>query len=263
MKKNINGLNIETWGRPGSRAIIFVHGFPFDRNLWEEQVKALKNKYYCVAYDVRGLGGSEVDDGQFTMEKFADDLAMIVSDLNLVKPVICGMSMGGYICLRAVEKYSEHIGGLILIDTKSEADSDQIKLKRSEAMENININGPAAFVENFIPPLFAGFTLKQNPSLPKKIIRRAKKASAAGIKGSLIAMLSRTDTTGNLKKIKMPVLVICGEEDKLTTPEVMKSMAGKIKNHKFVLIKKAGHMAPVENPKEVNKVILTYLKSLI
>jgi len=72
-------------------------------------------------------------------------------------------------------------------------------------------------------------------------------------------MVSRTDTTESLSKIKIPALVICGSEDKLTPPDVMKSMADKIPNANFVLVESSGHMTPIENPQEVNKAIKDFL----
>ena len=72
-------------------------------------------------------------------------------------------------------------------------------------------------------------------------------------------MAGRTDTTSYLQSIFIPTLVICGEEDKLTPPDVMKSMSDKIKDSKFVTIDGAGHISPVEAPKEVNKAIDNFL----
>jgi 3-oxoadipate enol-lactonase len=86
------------------------------------------------------------------------------------------------------------------------------------------------------------------------------KFDPVGVKGCLLAMLSRTDTTSYLSQIKIPTLIICGADDKLTPPEVMKLTAEKITNSEFVIVPEAGHMTPIENPKFVNKVIIKFLK---
>jgi Predicted hydrolases or acyltransferases (alpha/beta hydrolase superfamily) len=78
----------------------------------------------------------------------------------------------------------------------------------------------------------------------------------------MLAMLSRTDTTSSLDKIEIPTLLICGKDDTLTPPSVMKDMFHKIKNAEFVEIQNAGHMAPIENPDEVNSAITKFLKKI-
>ena len=117
MKETVNGLSVFIEGSSKSKPIIFVHGFPFDHTMWKAQIEMLKEKYFCVAYDIRGLGESPAGDGQYTMESFVDDLALIIDELKLDKPILCGLSMGGYIALRALEKFEEKLSAVILCDT--------------------------------------------------------------------------------------------------------------------------------------------------
>ena len=79
MKQSINGLSVNTFGDSSNQSIIFVHGFPYDHTMWQNQIDALKEKYFCVAYDVRGLGESEIGDGQYMLEFFVDDLFNIIN----------------------------------------------------------------------------------------------------------------------------------------------------------------------------------------
>ncbi|MFA8342203.1 MAG: alpha/beta fold hydrolase [Rhodothermaceae bacterium] len=255
-------LFIKTYGNKNNQAIVFLHGFPFDHQLWEEQVKELKENYFCISFDIRGLGKSEVGDGQYTLEKYSDDLIQLVKSHKLNKPVLCGMSMGGYILLRSVEKEHDLFGGIVLINTKSEADNDFVKLKRGEGIEKINSEGLKKFNKEFITPLFSQKTIKSNTKLIDKIIRRANKSNPVGVKAALLAMASRTDTTESLTKISLPTLVLCGKQDKLTPPEVMEEMAGKIVGSEFFTIPAAAHMAPVENSNFVNKKIKSFVKKI-
>jgi len=91
----------------------------------------------------------------------------------------------------------------------------------------------------------------------------AKSQNPIGVKGALIAMLSRTDTTSFLEKIKLPTLVICGAFDNLTPPVQMRKLAEKIKNSEFSSIPFAGHMSPLENPSMVNDLISGFMKRKI
>lgn len=259
MEKNINDLKVFLSGSNNLKPIVFIHGFPYDHLMWKDQIEYFSKYYLCVSYDIRGLGNSPAGDGQFTMEAFVDDLEKIVDELNLEKPILCGLSMGGYISLRAMERFQSKFSALILCDTKSEADNNEGKLKRVTAIKQINSGGFDEFIEAFVLNCFGEMFVKDNNTEYKKVVDRSKKNNQIGVKGCLLAMLGRTDTTATLPNIKIPTLMIGGSEDNLTPPDVMMSMADKIPNAKFVLVEKAGHMTPIENPNAVNKAIKDFL----
>ncbi|MFZ1517177.1 MAG: alpha/beta hydrolase [Ignavibacteriaceae bacterium] len=255
MKEIINGLSVFLEGNSKNKSIIFLHGFPYDHTMWKAQIDELSEKYFCVTYDIRGLGESPFDDGQYTMESFVDDLELIIDQLKLDNPILCGLSMGGYISLRALERMEEKFSAVILCDTRSESDNNDGKLKRAAAIKRINKEGLAPFAKDFITNCF-GDDYKQNHKLEfENQIAKSSSFYPVGVKGSLLAMLGRNDTTEYLSKIKIPALVICGEFDALTPPAVMKPLAEKINGAEFVVIKNSGHMSPIENPKEVNEAI--------
>ncbi|RMD50850.1 MAG: alpha/beta hydrolase [Ignavibacteria bacterium] len=262
MIMNIKGINVELAGDKSKRQIIFIHGFPFDMSMWQNQFDKLSENYCCIRYDVRGLGSSFVGDGQYTMEAYVSDLFMIMEELNLDKPVVCGLSMGGYIALRALERDESKFSGAILMDTKPQADDDAGKLKRAEAINKINVEGLDKFVEEFVPNTFAPETIKENEELYNSVIQKAKQHDPTGVKGALLAMVSRTSTTGYLERCKLPVLSIVGNLDKLTPPQVMREFTQQIKNSDFAIAPRCGHLPPLENPGFVNDMIEGFLKKI-
>lgn len=247
-------------GNKENHPILFIHGFPYDHSMWDKQIEELCKNYFCVSYDIRGLGESPAGDGQFTMESLVDDLFEIVDNFELKKPILCGLSMGGYISLRALERNQERFAGAILCDTKSEADNNEGKLKRAAGIKTINNDGLDVFVNGFVPNCFGDeFKIKQENDY-KEIIQKCSSNDPVGVKGCLLAMLGRTDTTESLGKIKIPVFLICGNEDKLTPPDIMKEMSDKINNSSYVIIDGAGHMTPIESPKKFNEIVTAWLK---
>ncbi len=260
MQTTVNGLSVHKFGNPEHQPIVFIHGFPFDYSMWLEQIEALKGDYYCISYDIRGLGQSVVGDGQFTLEMYVDDLMEIIDSLALKKPVLCGLSMGGYITLRAAEREQDKFKALILCDTRAEADGNEGKLKRAATIKQINKGETLQFIENFVSGLFADLTKEEDPELYENIMETCKKSDPVGVKGATIAIMSRTDTTASLEKLELPVLIMAGAFDALTPPYVMKDMASKIKNSEFAAIPHAGHLAPLENPECVNDLIKDFLK---
>ena len=259
MSIKINDLSVFTAGERENTPFVFVHGFPFDHNMWAAQVEELSKQYYCVTYDIRGLGESSAGDGQFTMESFVDDLEIIVDELELNKPGLCGLSMGGYISLRAVERMEAKFSKLILCDTKSGPDNSEGKLKRAAGIKMINEEGVEKFVQQFVPNCFSENFMAAHKEEYNNVLNKSQQNSPTGAKGCLLAMAGRTDTTSYLHKILIPTLVICGEEDKLTPPEVMKSMADNINNSEFSIVNGAGHMAPLESANIVNQKIKEFL----
>ena len=262
MNFKVNGLSVNTFGERKNQAIIFVHGFPYDYTMWLNQIEALKENYFCVAYDVRGLGQSEIGDGQYTMEMYVDDLFTVIEELKLEKPVLCGLSMGGYIAFRAVEKIQDIFGGVIFCDTRSESDDNTGKLKRSGNITQINKDGLSSFTDPFIKNCFCDETQRDNPKLISGTIEKSHYNNPIGVKGAIIAIMSRTDTTASLASIKIPALVLCGSFDALTPPPVMRAIAEKIPGSELGIIPHAGHMSPLENPKCVNDLIAGFLKRI-
>lgn len=260
MRKVINSLVVNDEGKENAQPVIFIHGFPFGSWMWDKQVKALQKKYRCITYDIRGLGESYIGDGQYTMEAYVYDLFSIIDELKLEKPVLCGLSMGGYIALRAIEKDQEKFGGLILCDTKAGADDDNGKLVRAVKINQINTEGLDRFVDDFVIPLFSEEAPKLKKKLVAEVLEKSKQNNPIGVKGALFAMLSRTDTNKFLKKIKIPTLVIAGSFDKLTPPVQMRDMAAKIKGSDFAIVPRAGHLTAVENPGGFNDLLIGFMK---
>lgn len=262
MKSNQTDLAIFTKGNLDKKPIIFIHGFPYDHTMWDKQIDELKSYYYCVAYDIRGLGESPLGDGQYTMESFVDDLEAVIDYLGLKKPVLCGLSMGGYIALRAVERNESNYSGLILYDKRSSADTDEGKIKRAENIKKINTLGVKQFVNDFVPHCFSVKSITDSNDEYTKVLNKSLNSNAIGVKGCLLAMAGRTDTTSYLSQIRIPTLLLCGEDDHLTPPDVMELMAEQIPNSQFEIVPNAGHMSPIENASFVNSKIKKFLSRI-
>ena len=107
--------------------LVLVHGFPLDSRMWEAQVAALAPARRVIAPDLRGFGRSR-SDAPFTVESLADSLHALLSAVGAIPCVLAGLSMGGYVALAYVKKFPGDLRGLILIDTKAEADLSLIHI---------------------------------------------------------------------------------------------------------------------------------------
>jgi 3-oxoadipate enol-lactonase len=259
----IDGLNINDYEKDRNKSLILVHAFPMDSKMWEPQVAYFKDKIRIITYDLRGFGQSEKNEGNYTSDSHADDLLKIIRSLELREPVICGLSLGGYIALRTLEKYPDTFKGAILCDTKSEADTNEAKLKRAEQIKMIKSGGRESFNESFIKAALSTNTINnENKSIMKRVQEIINEQNDFSVCTSLMTLAARTESTPFLEKIKFPVLIIVGVDDKLTPPENSRSMHNKIQNSEIVNIESAGHFTNLENPGQFNKSIESFINEL-
>jgi 3-oxoadipate enol-lactonase len=264
MKAIINGwsTNYNIYGKASGQPVVFIHGFPFSQEMWRSQVAELSGDHRVITYDVRGHGESEVGDGQYTIEFFVDDLIALLDHLRIDKAVVVGLSMGGYIALRAIERNPERFRGLVLCDTQSEADTNEGKIKRATSIQSVKADRVKKYAEGFVKAVFAPQTFERNPEAVKFIKKIIEKTSPIAIAGTLLALASRTDTTESLPRINVPTLILVGEHDARTPVSAAKSMSEKIRQSELHVISNAAHLSSLENPEEFNKHLSGFLRRL-
>lgn len=241
------------------KTVIFIHGFPFNKNMWIPQLEALPDYIKGIAIDVRGHGHSTSGHGYFNMDVFARDLLAFIEKLDVKAVVLCGISMGGYIALRALELSPSSFIGLILADTNSEADSNETKIKRFATIESVLKYGKRTFAIGFVKNVFAEKSIVERKDAVELIRSSIRRNDIRSICATLLALASRTDTTPSLKDISFPCLIIRGKEDKLMSVEQAEVLTNGIKQAKLVTLPGCGHLPNLEDPAAFNEALLAYL----
>ena len=259
---SINNLSVSynDHGPDDAPVIIFIHGFPLNKSMWNIQVEALKENYRVIAYDIRGHGNSDPGIDEFFIELFVLDLLRLMEKLKIEKSMLCGLSLGGYIALNAVLKYPDRFDGLILNDTQCIADTPEIKENRCIAIINIKEKGVEQYADESVKKLFASesFTKKKNVITEVKdmIISTTKQSLC----NTLHALAERKETCDQLPEINIPVLIMVGKEDKITPIAAAQQMHEKILNSKLEIIQQAGHLSNLENPTAFNTHLVKFLE---
>ncbi len=225
-------------------------------------MKVFRTEYRTIAYNVRGHGDSGINDGQYNMELFVDDLIALLDYLKLDKVVLCGLSMGGYIALRAIEKFPERIKGLILCNTQCSEDSNETKIKRFATFKKLKSAGMFGFEDEYIKSVFSEKSLAENKDAVKLIRSCIESNTVTGICGTLLALASRTNTTTALADINVPVLLVGGAEDKIIPHAQMEIMKNGIKNCQSHILEGAAHLTNLESPVNFNNLLRSFLQSL-
>ena len=257
----VNGINISYFeaGLDTGLPVIFIHGFPFNKSMWKTQLATLSVSHRCIAYDVRGHGNSDAGDGEFSVTQFADDLISFMDLLRIKKSIVVGLSMGGYIVLNAIRKHPNRIAGLILCDTQCAADTEEGRDKRKKTIAFIQKNGLEVYAEESLKNLFAPASFQSKKEEVLFIQNAILKTRPESICFTLQALADRKETCSMLEQIKVPVLILVGQEDKITSPEVAEKMHSLISNSELQIIENAGHLSNLENPERFNEHVKLFL----
>lgn len=264
MKIQLNDVALEMVerGPEDGLPVVLIHGFPFDHRMWDRQLSALSDRYRMLTYDVRGLGRSDVGDGQYTMELYVDDLLALLDELDPGPVVGCGLSMGGYILLRALEREPERFRAAVLADTRSTADDDETRLGRADAIRVLKAEGAGAYADSFVEEALGATTLAERSDVVEEVREMVRSNDPGGMTGAQLAMISRTDTTAVLTELTVPLLVIVGAEDVLTPPEGARAMAAEAPDGAVRVVPGAGHLSALENPEAFNRALREFLQNL-
>jgi pimeloyl-ACP methyl ester carboxylesterase len=235
--------------------LVLLHAFPLDGRMWAPQVEALP--------DLRGFGAARdqaVEEAG--MDLLADDVARLLDDRGLDRVVLGGLSLGGYVALALLRRHADRVSGLVLLDTKAAADGDQARSDRLAMVERLEAEGAGFVPEVMLPKLLGKTSREHQPELVDKVAALIREQAPEAIAGAQRGMAARPDTTDVLASIQVPTLVITGEEDAVTGPEVGRDLAAAIPGARFLLVEEAGHLSNLEQPEIVNEALLDFLAPL-
>lgn len=244
---------------PDPLTLVFIHGFPFDSTIWLSQLKSLPDNVQGIAYDVRGFGNTSAGHTFYSIDLFARDLLTFVDHMSTGRTVLCGISMGGYIALRAAEINPARFSALVLSDTNAQADTDTGKLKRFETIEQVMAGGKGEFCTNFLKNLFSEHTFDTNRNAVELIERIILRTPGSVICSAQLALASRTSTMEFLSSSSLPLLILRGQEDKLMTAEQAAELGSGAGPSEYFEIPGAGHLPNLENPEVFNQLLSSFL----
>lgn len=227
--------------------IVLLHAFPQSSAMWRGVADGLAGAFEVLTPDLPGFGGSPPAD--WTVDSAADRIAELLTDKP--RAVVGGCSMGGYVALAFARRHPDKLAGLVLMNTRADADTPGQKASREGNLRLVAEKGTAALVEKMPPRLLGRTTRATRPDIAQKVREVACAQSGDAVIAGLIALRDRPDATGDLRNIAVPTLVICGEEDELTPPGVGHAMAVAIPNAVMVTIPACGHLSPWESPDAV------------
>jgi 3-oxoadipate enol-lactonase len=257
----VSGQTIRFEERGSGVPLVLVHGFPLDRRIWDEQVKELSGVCRVIAVDLPGFGESKGEKA-FSIKSMAEAVHGLLGQIKALPCVFAGLSMGGYIALAFAKEFPADLKGLVLVDTRSEADTTEAKQNRDKMIESVRKGGAKAAADAMEPKMVSGETPKNRPEVARKLREIMEACPAKTIEHALVALRDRPDYRDTLASISVPTQIIVGQDDAITPPAMSLAMNKEIRHSKLCVVSNAGHMSPMENPQEVNEAIKGFVKGI-
>lgn len=251
-------LYFEDFGR--GVPVLCLPAFPFDHTMFRGQY-VLEDAARLILPDYRGTGRSELTAGPYTMEMLAGDMFALLDHVRADRAVVLGVSMGAYVAFAMLALRPERIRGLIIADSRADADSPETARRRRETVDGLRTRGTEVLRER-VNNLFSSVTRREQPERVEDMQLDLLQQPAEGLAQITLGLGLRPDRTELLSHIQAPALVICGEDDAVSPPEVMRRMASAIPGANYQVIRQAGHLALWEKPEEANYLVRDFLKNL-
>jgi pimeloyl-ACP methyl ester carboxylesterase len=209
------------------------------------------------------MGQSDAPDLGYSMATYADDLLALLDSLGVDRVVLCGLSMGGYVVFEILRRARARVRGLILMDTRAEADSAETRRARDASSAQAREGGSVAIAAAMLPRMLAESAATEDPVLVDRVRRMMEATPVAGILGAISALRDRPDSTTLLQTlVDLPSLVVVGEEDRLAPPALSHAMADLIPGSRMLVVPGAGHLTPMERPAVATAAVAEFLTDL-
>jgi 3-oxoadipate enol-lactonase len=257
MKIKTNGIAIHCLIEGEGPWVTMSHSLACNSSMWDVQAALLvKNGFRVLRFDTRGHGASDAPEGAYTLEQMADDLHGLYTALQIRSSHWVGLSMGGMIGETFALKYPGVFQSMVLADTTSKRPpnaeqmwGERVKLAREQGMD--------ALVDSTLARWFTEPYRKARPSVMAKIGDDIRRTPVAGFAGCCDA-IAKIDVLDRLKEIDCPSLVIVGDQDHGTPPEMARQIHANLRGSSLVIIPSAAHLSNVEQPEAFNKALLDF-----
>ena len=259
MKIKANGIymNCELAGKEDAPVVVLSHSLASSLGMWRPQIEMLSQHYRVLSYDTRGHGETDAPPPPYTLEQLGEDAMALLDALDLDMVHWVGLSMGGMIGQQIVLKHPDRFRSLSLCDTAAalpkEADpvwQERIDLARKEGMRAL---AQPTLERWFTPPYVA-----RNPPMVDVIRRQLLSTPVDGYAGCSEAIRG-LDYLERLSEIKVPVLIVVGEDDPGTPVDASRAMHDRIPQSKLVVLPSAAHLSNIEQTEAFNRALMSFL----
>jgi pimeloyl-ACP methyl ester carboxylesterase len=258
---DVNGLTIAFERVGHGPALILLHGGLSDHREWRAQLDGLADAFTVIAWDAPGCGGSDDPPDTFRMPEYARALAGFIEAIGAEDPTVLGLSWGSTLALELCRLRPDVPRALILTAAYAgwagSLPPDVVAQRLRDAMRDL-AQSPATVAQSFLPTLF---TQRATSAMRGEALRVMSEARPAGIRPMLYA-LAEADLRAVLPTIRVPTLLLYGEEDERSPMAVADEMHTAIPGSTLVVLPEVGHQSNIETPQRFNDAVRAFLINL-
>lgn len=260
MRIKANGIqmNYELSGKKGSSVVVLSHSLASSLVMWNPQMDILTPYFQILRYDIRGHGGSDVPSGAYTLEVLRDDIIGLLDALNINQAHFIGLSMGGMIGQSLALGYPHRLRSLALCDTASVIPQEAQPIWQERINKTLS-KGMEAQVDETMERWFTPSFLKQGSPMVEIIRKQILTTPVQGYIGCAEA-IRKLNYLDQLSKIKIPTLIMVGEDDPGTPVSASEAMHKQLSNSKLTILPSARHLSNIEQAEVFNTTLLKFLK---
>ncbi len=259
IKTNGIEMNYELSKEKDAPVVVLSHSLACSMVMWQPQLEVLESHFRVLRYDMRGHGKSEANEGAYTLEQLAADVIGLLDALELDRVHFVGLSIGGMIGQCLALNYADRLQTLALCDTAAII-PEEAKPLFEERIRRARDQGMEALVEETLERWFTQPYLKQNSPEVERIRNQILATPVAGFIGCSKAILG-LNYVERLSQIKMPTLIIVGEDDPGTPVAASDAIHQRIQNSKLVVLPSAAHLCNIEQTDAFNAALLPFLQA--
>ena len=259
MKITANGISInyQVEGPASSPVVTLSHSLATNLSMWDPQARALASRYRVVRFDTRGHGGTDAPAGAYALEQLAEDARALLRALGIARTHFIGLSMGGFIGQLLALTHPEMLQSLVLCDTTSRV-PPAARPTWDERIHVAQTQGMEPHVEPTIGRWFTAPFMEQHAEVVNPVRAIIRGTHPQGYIGCCHA-IAALDLTDRLDGIRVPTLVIVGEDDPATPVAASRTIHERIKGSELVILKSASHLSNLEQAEAFNRAITTFL----
>ena len=246
-------------GEGAGDPLVLLHAFPLNGRMFEPQMRAFSGERRIVAPDYPGFGRSPRTPAQPDVHYYAEGVRGLLDRLHFERVILGGVSMGGYVAFECMRLFPERISALVLANTRPEPDPKEMRDIRNDMALSVAREGVEVLVDLQMERLLTPDS-RQDEELVEDVRAMILENSPDGAVAALGAMRERPDSRPLLGNISVPTLVIGGEEDGISSPDVMGAMAAEIPGARHVTIPNTAHLSNLESPEKFNAALSDFLK---
>lgn len=247
-------INYQTFGDANKPALIFSNSLGTKYSMWQPQIEHFQQDHYVICYDTRGHGASSVPQGPYSLEQLGQDVVNLLDHLDIAKAAFCGISMGGltgqWLAIHKPERFSQ----VIVCNTAAKIGQEQAWQDRAVLVRE---QGLAPIAATAASRWFTDPFIQSNPAVVAELSNDLGAGSPEGYANCCEA-LAKADVREQLSSIQIPVLIIAGQQDPVTTVADGQFMQQRIANSRLFEIN-ASHISNIEQPEAFNQAVQTFL----